>query len=140
MAAEGGPPDAGTFLAMNGDILTDLDFGGMLRFHERSEAEATIAVKTVDDPSRFGVIEARDGRVEAFLEKPERPAASGPAPINAGIYIFGAHLLSQFPQGVCSLERDVFPLLIEQGAKCCIAAKQRIDLIIVMRVVTMIGR
>ncbi len=63
------------FVVCNGDILTDLDLGAMIRFHEASGADATIALTQVDDPSAFGVVPTRDdGEVVGFIEKP--PATS----------------------------------------------------------------
>ena len=58
-------------IVCNGDVLTDLDLGGMLAFHAERGAEATIALTRVDDPSAFGVVPTReDGEVIAFVEKP----------------------------------------------------------------------
>ncbi len=59
------------FLVVNGDILTDLDVGKLIKFHDRNGAEGTIALHQVDDPSAFGVVPTdHDGRVAAFIEKP----------------------------------------------------------------------
>ena len=55
----------------NGDVLTDLDLGAMVRFHDEHGAEATISLTQVDDPSAFGVVPTQaDGGVIAFVEKP----------------------------------------------------------------------
>ena len=60
------------FLAVNGDVLTDLDVSALVAFHDERGAEATIHLTHVDDPSRFGVVPTDDdGRVVAFVEKPE---------------------------------------------------------------------
>ena len=40
------------FVVCNGDVLTDLDLGAMVAFHDERGAEATIALTQVDDPSR----------------------------------------------------------------------------------------
>ena len=49
-----------TFLVLNGDVLTDLDIGALVEFHDQHEAEATIALQAVSDPSRFGVVRTDD--------------------------------------------------------------------------------
>ena len=63
-------------IVCNGDVLTDLDLGAFVAFHEERGAEATISLTQVDDPSAFGVVPTRaDGEVIAFVEKPPRDQA-----------------------------------------------------------------
>ena len=45
-----------TFLVLNGDVLTDLDIQDLISFHKEVDAEASIHLTTVDDPSRYGVV------------------------------------------------------------------------------------
>jgi len=60
-----------TFVVDNGDILTDLDVGGLVSFHRARRAEATLHLIGVDDPSAFGVVELDEAqRIVRFLEKP----------------------------------------------------------------------
>ncbi|WP_214109303.1 sugar phosphate nucleotidyltransferase [Acrocarpospora catenulata] len=58
------------FLVMNGDILTDLDFGDLLRGHIRGRAPLTIATYRREVKIDFGVLTAADGRIVEFTEKP----------------------------------------------------------------------
>lgn len=107
-----------TFFAFNGDILSTVDLGAALEFHRSNEAEGTIVLTPVEDPSAFGVVPTdRDGRVQGFIEKPPR----GEAPtdlINAGIYILEPSVLARIPEGVeWSAERALFPGLVEDGAR-----------------------
>jgi mannose-1-phosphate guanylyltransferase len=101
------------FLVLNGDVLTDLDIGAFLAFHESRGAEATIALHRVDDPSRYGVVPTDGGgRVIQFVEKPPR----GEAPtdlINAGTYIFEPAVVDRIPDGRrVSVERETFPAMV----------------------------
>jgi mannose-1-phosphate guanylyltransferase len=101
------------FLVLNGDVLTDLDIGAFLAFHESRGAEATIALHRVDDPSRYGVVPTDgEGRVIQFVEKPPR----GEAPtdlINAGTYIFEPAVVDRIPDGRrVSVERETFPAMV----------------------------
>jgi mannose-1-phosphate guanylyltransferase len=105
------------FLVVNGDILTDLDIGRLVAFHEAHGGEATITLQPVDDPSRYGVVPTDEaGRVTAFVEKP----APGEAPtdrINAGTYVFEPAVVDRIPGGRrVSIEREVFPEMVEAGA------------------------
>jgi len=105
-----------TFLALNGDVLTDLDVSALVTSHRDRGAAATIALTPVEDPSRFGVVDTDDdGRVRSFIEKP----APGTAPsnwINAGTYVLEPSVLDLVADGAAaSIERDVFPRLAAAG-------------------------
>ncbi len=101
----------------NGDVLTTLDLGKLVAFHDARGAEATICLTKVGDPSAFGVVPTRhDGEVVAFVEKPPK----GKAPtnwINAGTYVLEPSVLARIPDGVAvSVERETFPqILAERG-------------------------
>ena len=102
-------------IVCNGDILTTLDLGALVRFHEERGAEATIHLTHVDDPSAFGVVPTRpDGEVVAFVEKP----APGKAPthwINAGTYVLEPSVLERIPPRLTvSVERETFPRMLEE--------------------------
>jgi NDP-sugar pyrophosphorylase family protein len=103
-----------TFLALNGDVLTDLDLGALLAFHRDRGARATIALTAVDDARAFGLVETdpRD-RVLAFREKPADPV---PGTINAGTYVLEPEVLERIPAStMVSIERETYPELIEDG-------------------------
>ena len=102
------------FVVCNGDVLTDLDLSAMVRFHEKSGAEATIALTQVEDPSAFGVVPTHpDGEVVGFIEKPPRDLAPTNW-INAGTYVLEPALLSRIPPRVnVSIERETFPRMVD---------------------------
>jgi NDP-sugar pyrophosphorylase family protein len=102
-----------TFVACNGDILTDLDLTALVEFHRSRGATATIALQHVDDPSRYGLVRTRpDGEVEAFVEKPQ-PGEADVDTINAGTYVMEPSVLELIPpKAAVSVEREVFPRLV----------------------------
>ncbi|MGN6378646.1 MAG: sugar phosphate nucleotidyltransferase [Gaiellales bacterium] len=105
-----------TFVACNGDVLTDLDVTALLRFHAERESQMTLALHRVDDPSRYGVVVTDTaGAVSSFVEKP----APGTAPadtINAGTYVIEPAVLHLVPPGrAVSIEYEVFPQLVGEG-------------------------
>ena len=112
-----------SFLVQNGDILTDLDVGALVASHREADAEATIALTAVDDPSRYGVV-ATDGtgRVLGFVEKP----APGEEPsnlVNAGTYVLEPSVLRRITPGVrVSVERQVFPEIATDGTLYAVAS------------------
>ncbi|MDQ3987080.1 MAG: NDP-sugar synthase [Actinomycetota bacterium] len=107
-----------TFVVFNGDILTDVDLGEVIRFHRDRRAEATIALYPVDDPSIYGVVPTdEEGRVLGFVEKPPREKAPTNL-INAGIYVFEPSVLNRIEPGKpWSAERQLFPDLVAQKAE-----------------------
>lgn len=104
------------FVAVNGDVLTDLDVAELWSRHESFGGLGTIALTPVEDPSRYGVVPLDPtGRVEAFIEKPE-PGTAPSNWINAGTYVLEPEVLDLVPQGArVSIERTVFPELVARG-------------------------
>ena len=101
------------FLVMNGDSFIEIDFHKLIRFHHEHGGLASIAVRRVDNANRYGMVHAdASGRITTFAEK-----TSGEAPglINAGVYVFSSAVLGHIPKGPASLEKDVFPKLLNQG-------------------------
>jgi mannose-1-phosphate guanylyltransferase len=102
------------FLALNGDVLTDLDLSALLRSHEERGARASIGLHPVEDSSAYGLV-SRDpeGRVLEFLEK---TGEAVPGEINAGAYILERSILDLVPAArAVSIEREVFPRLVGDG-------------------------
>ena len=104
---------ADRFLVLNGDILCDLDLTALIEQHERTGAQATIALYPVDDPTGYGLIHRHeDGEITEFLEKPE-PEQIDTDEINAGAYLLERSVLDEIPPDrAVSIEREVFPRLI----------------------------
>jgi mannose-1-phosphate guanylyltransferase len=105
------------FLMLNGDQLTDIDLTAQLRQHEQTGARATIALIAVEDPSAYGLVRRRDDlSVSGFLEKPNADEIDTNL-VNAGVYVLERSVLSDMaPSGTrISIERDVFPRLVDDG-------------------------
>lgn len=108
----------GSFFALNGDILTDLDLTAMARFHREHQAAVTIALHRVEDARAFGLVVTRpDGRVTEFAEKPPNLV---PGAINAGTYILEPEAFRRWtPDRPISIEREIFPAVIAEGRPVC---------------------
>jgi len=105
------------FFMLNGDVLCDLDLSAQLDQHERTGARATLALVGVEDPSAYGLVRLDGDRAVAeFLEKPS-PDEIDTNLINAGAYVLERSVLEQMaPAGTnISIERDVFPALVDNG-------------------------
>jgi mannose-1-phosphate guanylyltransferase len=107
---------ADRFLALNGDVLCDLDLTALISQHDRTGARATIALYPVADPIGYGLVHRHDdGEITEFLEKPDREQIDTDE-INAGAYLLERSVLDLIPPDqAVSIEREVFPLLIGEG-------------------------
>jgi mannose-1-phosphate guanylyltransferase len=102
------------FLALNGDVLTDLDLTALMRAHHERGARATIALHPVEDSAAYGLVAVDDeGCVTEFVEKTGEPV---PGEINAGAYFLERSVLDLIPpEREVSIEREVFPRLIGEA-------------------------
>jgi len=94
-----------------GDNLSDVDLGEVLRFH-RSHGDAfTMVLFRTPYPSKCGIAELDEaGRVQTFVEKPERPASDL---ANAGVYIVSAAAYLEIADlGGFDLGFDVLPRFV----------------------------
>lgn len=106
-----------TFLVISGDVMTDIDLTALLKFHRESGAVATMAVKEVGDPSRFGIVVTEtDGRVTRFQEKPARGTEQSRL-ANTGIYVLEPEVFNWIPpMAFFDFGNDLFPMLVAKGA------------------------
>jgi NDP-sugar pyrophosphorylase family protein len=101
------------FFVMNGDSFLEIDLPELIRFHRERGAAASIAVVGVENAGRYGAVVVNpDRRVVGFAEK---SGSESPGLINGGVYVFNRSALKYFPEGPSSLERDVFPHLLDRG-------------------------
>lgn len=105
-----------TFIIFNADILSDINIRDMMKFHKGKRASVTIAVTQAEDPSAYGVVEFNENLyAQSFTEKPMLSEIKSDY-INAGIYIFEPNVLKEIPDlKVVSLEREIYPQLLEKG-------------------------
>ncbi len=102
-----------SFIMFNGDILVNIDLLDFIRFHAREAGIATIALKMLPNPSRYGTVRMKGNRITEFIEKPEKGAIGGM--INAGVYVLEPEILEYVPEGHAMMEHDVFPRIAEEG-------------------------
>ncbi|MBA3231458.1 MAG: NDP-sugar synthase [Acidobacteria bacterium] len=103
-------------VVFNGDVLTQVDLGAVLRLHRERKAKATIVLTPVENPRAYGLVETdADGNVSRFLEKPGDSEITCNT-INAGIYVLEPETFERIPKDTAwSIERSFFPSLIERG-------------------------
>src|SRR6266496_2800417 len=86
------PDLAGTFLVMNGDIFTTLDYNELYAFHEGSGATLTVATHSKLVDVELGVIETDGDRIVGYQEKPKLAYEA-----SMGIYVYDERALSHLP-------------------------------------------
>jgi NDP-sugar pyrophosphorylase family protein len=101
-------------LVMNGDELKDINLTKMFQSHVAMNAQATLALTTVADPAKYGVVLLDGSRVTHFVEKPQDGVTPSKL-INAGAYVLEPEVLKLIPEGFAMMERDVFPKLAREG-------------------------
>jgi mannose-1-phosphate guanylyltransferase len=97
----------GSVLALNGDILCDLDFADLENL--RVESSVAAAILAVPLRSPYGVLDLEGSRVIAFREKPVLDHW-----INGGIYALGEEALELLPDEG-DHEDSTFPGLASRG-------------------------
>jgi glucose-1-phosphate thymidylyltransferase len=83
-----------TFFCILGDTILKADYGALL-----ASEHSLIAVREVDDPRRFGVVEMDGPRVRRFVEKPDVPPSN--------LAIVGAYLFREPGRLWAALDRLV---------------------------------
>jgi NDP-sugar pyrophosphorylase family protein len=74
---------------MNGDLITEVNFIGLLDFHNRNKSCGTMVVRNHEYQVPFGVVSVEGSNIEKIEEKPKIHSL-----INAGLYLIDAKMLS----------------------------------------------
>jgi NDP-sugar pyrophosphorylase family protein len=88
------PPDL-PLVVTNGDILTTINYGALLDFHNGTPAEATMAVREHKVHVPYGVVSSSEGYLQTIREKPTESWF-----VSAGIYVIGRAAFDQVERGV----------------------------------------
>lgn len=99
----------GTFLVMNGDILTTIDYRALMDHHHASGAALTIAVHHKRVDIDLGVLELDGRRVTGYREKPTLGYM-----VSMGVYVYESRVLEYLPDGPCQFP-DLVQRLLDAG-------------------------
>jgi glucose-1-phosphate adenylyltransferase len=115
-------------LILSGDQIYKMDYGKMMKQHQDSAADITVATIQVDpsEAHRFGVVEVdKDSRINGFQEKPKTTTLRSPlnpdkVAASMGIYLFNADVLipvllkdAENKQSSHDFGKDILPKMIE---------------------------
>ena len=99
------------FVLLNGDSFLDFKLHKLAELMKDPAIVGAVALRTVDDTSRYGEVFLEGDRIARFVEKSGEKRIGL---INGGVYLFRRDGLAGLRPG-CSLERDVLPELAAQG-------------------------
>lgn len=85
----------GTFLVMNGDLLTDLDFRELVELHRRAGNVVTIATHERKNVVDYGVLHVESGESPRLVRYDEKPESS--LTVSMGIYVMEPEVLRYIP-------------------------------------------
>ena len=103
------------FLVMNGDILTTLDYGKLMKFHREKKAAATIGVFERVQKIDYGVIKAAgDMTLQDYIEKPTMPFL-----VSMGVNVLSKKALSSIKKGEALGMPDLMLRLKKKGETVC---------------------
>jgi NDP-sugar pyrophosphorylase family protein len=101
-----------TFLVMNGDILTDLDYANLVEHHRDSRGIMTIATHKRTVKIDFGVLETVDGGVSKYVEKPTLDYV-----VSMGIYVMEPRVRDFIKHGEYLDLPDLVRMLLASGER-----------------------
>lgn len=107
-----------TFIAMNGDVLTNLDYAELVRYHQEHGNALTIATHDRRIKIDYGVLHLQElglngdtqHRITEFQEKPEIVSA-----VSMGIYVMEPRVIDFVPEGRPFDLPDLVHALLEAG-------------------------
>ena len=111
-------------LILSGDHIYKMDYSEMIRFHQDSEADCTIAVREVpwEDASRFGLMFTNEkNEIIEFQEKPAKPKSNK---ASMGVYVFTWNKLEKYltedeadPNSSNDFGKNIIPKMLDAKEK-----------------------
>ncbi len=71
-----------TYLISNCDVILNIDYSKLLKFHETEKFDITIAVSLEKDKIPYGVCEVKQNKLQKIIEKPQKNYLA-----NTGVYV-----------------------------------------------------
>lgn len=111
-------------VVLSGDHIYKMNYGEMVSFHKKKNADCTIAVIDVpiEEASRFGIMTTDENMcITKFEEKPKNPQSTK---ASMGVYVFSAEKLYKYleadekdPQSENDFGKNIIPSMLNNGEK-----------------------
>ncbi len=102
-------------LLMNGDILTKINFGQLLDFHQKNLTSATICIKEQYSQIPYGVVTIQQNRLQQIDEKPLQHFF-----INAGLYVLNPEIIDLIPSNTYFDIPELISILMLKGQEIAV--------------------
>jgi NDP-sugar pyrophosphorylase family protein len=100
-----------TFIVMNGDVLTTIDYEELVRFHREQGNAVTIATRERSIKIDYGLLHLdEDSRVREYEEKPTISSR-----VSMGIYVMEPEVIELVPEGEYFDFPDLVQVLLDAG-------------------------
>lgn len=99
-----------SFIVMNADILTELDFNALLKAHKKSKALMSVCVREFEQQIPYGVITQKQGFIQSIEEKPKQKFL-----VSAGIYVLEKEILNLVPKNEYLDMPELIKLAMQKG-------------------------
>lgn len=97
-------------MMINGDIMTNANFGRLLDYHVDNQAKATVCVREYTYTIPYGVIEGEGMMISSITEKPDVSFH-----VNAGIYVLDGNLINSVSDDEIITMPEILENLIKDG-------------------------
>jgi hypothetical protein len=104
------PPDT-SIVVTNGDVITDISYGDLVDFHQKNNAQATMAIRMHQLQNPFGVVKTSGIEIIGYEEKPIHVQQ-----INAGIYVLEPASLTLLTENEKIDMPNFFERIIKSGS------------------------
>ena len=102
------------FYVMNGDILTDVNYSALKRFHLENNSDVTISTYIKKHKVRLGVLQINESIVEDYIEKPTTDYC-----VSMGIYYMNKNIVRDYIEDEKQLDfPNLIKKLIKNDKKC----------------------
>jgi len=100
------------FFITNSDELKDVNLTDMYLTHKENNGSMTMALTTVKQTTKYGIVQLDGTRIRTFTEKPSHRSET--QLINAGLYLVNLEALDMIPEDM-KMFYEFFPVIAEQN-------------------------
>ena len=111
-------------VVLSGDHIYKMNYANIIDFHEKNNADCTIAVLEVpwEEASRFGILATdENNKIYEFAEKPAEPKSNK---ASMGVYVFSWDKLRKYliedesnPDSANDFGKNIIPMMLEAGER-----------------------
>jgi len=100
-------------LVINGDLIVDINFTDMIRFHNQHDFFSTMAVYSYFHQVPYGCVDIQESRLVGLEEKPTLEKM-----VNAGVYVLSPQAVSTIPKNTCFPITTLFEDALRDDLPC----------------------